>query len=181
MCHAPTGDAQVKCYSAAADPTEQYFVMHLGPLFVFGCAIFSIFWGTIAGLLVRNIDMEDISGIEQCIIDNAKGEEFYKNNPDERRQETADKVMEQLREVGVKITEGAKSFLYKEYIYLAIWSALFAIVLGSTVDYLEMQNKTAPIHFPFTATSFLIGSLTSIFAGYIGMRIAVYTNTRVTF
>jgi len=89
--------------------------------------------------------------------------------------------MEQLKDVGIKITEGAKSFLYKEYVYLAIWSALFAIVLGSTVDYLEMQDATAPIHFPFTATSFLIGSFTSILAGYIGMRIAVYTNTRVTF
>lgn len=125
--------------------------------------------------------MEDHSGIEECILNNKKDEEFYLNNPDERRQENAAVVMAQMVEVGIKITEGAKSFLYKEYIYLTIWSALFAIVLGSTVDYLEMQNTQAPIHFPFTACSFLIGSITSILAGYIGMRIAVYTNTRVTF
>jgi len=35
--------------------------------------------------------------------------------------------------------------------------------------------------FPFTATAFLVGAITSIISGYIGMRIAVYTNTRTTF
>jgi len=41
--------------------------------------------------------------------------------------------------------------------------------------------QRAPTNFPYTATSYLTGSMTSILAGYIGMRIAVYTNTRVTF
>ena len=44
-----------------------------------------------------------------------------------------------------------------------------------------MNMKRAPTNFPYTATSYLTGSMTSILAGYIGMRIAVYTNTRVTF
>ena len=44
-----------------------------------------------------------------------------------------------------------------------------------------MRNKDAPTDFPYTAVSYLTGSITSIAAGYIGMRIAVYTNTRVTF
>jgi len=39
----------------------------------------------------------------------------------------------------------------------------------------------SPTNFPYTATSYLTGSMTSILAGYIGMRIAVYTNTRVTY
>ena len=39
----------------------------------------------------------------------------------------------------------------------------------------------APTNFPYTATAFLIGAMTSILAGYIGMRCAVYTNTRTTF
>jgi inorganic pyrophosphatase len=38
-----------------------------------------------------------------------------------------------------------------------------------------------PTNFPYTALAFLIGSGTSILAGYIGMRIAVYTNTRTTY
>lgn len=36
-------------------------------------------------------------------------------------------------------------------------------------------------NFPYTATAYLVGSGTSILAGYVGMRIAVYTNTRTTF
>jgi hypothetical protein len=39
----------------------------------------------------------------------------------------------------------------------------------------------APANFPFTSVAFLIGASTSILAGYIGMRIAVYTNTRTAF
>lgn len=65
--------------------------------------------------------------------------------------------------------------------YLAIFSAAFAILLGLTVDWQEMTDSTAPTNFPYTATAFLIGSGTSIAAGYIGMAIAVYTNTRTTF
>lgn len=62
-----------------------------------------------------------------------------------------------------------------------IWSFLFAIVLGCTVDHLEMQNEYAPTDFPYTAVSYLVGSITSIIAGYTGMLIAVTTNTKVTF
>jgi len=44
-----------------------------------------------------------------------------------------------------------------------------------------MGLKDNSTNFPYTATAFLIGSGTSILAGYIGMRIAVYTNTRTTY
>jgi len=71
--------------------------------------------------------------------------------------------------------------LVEEYTYLAAFSAVFTIILGVTVDLQEMSVDEAPTNFPYTATAFLIGSLTSILAGYIGMRIAVYTNTRTTF
>jgi Na+/H+-translocating membrane pyrophosphatase len=44
------------------------------------------------------------------------------------------------------------------------------------------DNKAEPsTNFPYTAIAFLVGAGTSILAGYIGMRIAVYTNTRTTF
>jgi len=125
--------------------------------------------------------MDNHDGIEACIKLHAKPDSYYVTNPDEPRQDPAGTVMTQLQLVGEKITDGAKSFLYKEYLYLSIWSAVFALVLGCTVDSLEMQDSVAPTNFPYTATSYLLGSITSIVAGYIGMRIAVYTNTRVTF
>uniref|UniRef100_A0A7S3IHU0 H(+)-exporting diphosphatase n=1 Tax=Strombidium inclinatum TaxID=197538 RepID=A0A7S3IHU0_9SPIT len=89
--------------------------------------------------------------------------------------------MERMDFIGTKVTEGAISFLQEEYLYLGIFSAVFAVILGLTVDLTEMSDATHPTSFPFTATAFLIGSGTSILAGYIGMRIAVYTNTRTTF
>jgi len=88
--------------------------------------------------------------------------------------------------IGGKITEGAISFLSKEYLYLGIFSAAFAVVLGLTVDWQVMSLEGTDeaykaTNFPYTATAYLVGSGTSILAGYVGMRIAVYTNTRTTF
>ena len=61
---------------------------------------------------------------------------------------------------------------------------MFAILIGFTVDRTEMSsdNRARPASdFPYTAISFLIGSLTSILAGWIGMSIATYTNARTTY
>jgi len=44
-----------------------------------------------------------------------------------------------------------------------------------------MSVSDQATNFPYTAIAFLIGCATSIAAGYIGMSIAVYTNTRTTF
>jgi inorganic pyrophosphatase len=95
--------------------------------------------------------------------------------------------MTELKFISEKITEGADSFLQQEYMYLGIFAAAFAILLGCTVDMQEMgresaENKFDPAtNFPYTATAFLAGCFTSILAGYIGMKIAVYTNSRTTF
>jgi hypothetical protein len=160
--------------------THKYFEFGVAPACIFGAAIFAVFWGTLAGLLVKKTNMKDYTSIEACILKYGKTAEQIAQTGG-ARQATAQEVMDTLELVGIKITEGAKAFLYKEYIWLTIWSSCFAIVLGSTVDLLEMGIKRAPTNFPYTATSYLTGSVTSIIAGYIGMRIAVYTNTRVTF
>jgi inorganic pyrophosphatase len=73
--------------------------------------------------------------------------------------------------------------LNQEYLYLGIFAAVFAIILGVTVDTYEMTRTDGveTTNFPYTAIAFLVGAGTSILAGYIGMRIAVYTNTRTTY
>merc|ERR1719456_661886 len=59
------------------------------------------------------------------------------------------------------------SFLFAEYTYMAVYIVLFGLVL-----------------FFFTGIpstiAFVVGSITSILCGWIGMRIAVYTNVRTT-
>lgn len=53
---------------------------------------------------------------------------------------------------------------------MSIFLALFAVLLAFTVE-----PKLGTL---YTTTAFLVGGFTSILAGYIGMRIAVYTNVR---
>jgi H+-translocating diphosphatase len=55
-------------------------------------------------------------------------------------------------------------------LFLTIFLALFAVLLALTVE-----PKLGTF---YTTTAFLVGGFTSIVAGYIGMRIAVYTNVR---
>lgn len=192
-----TIDTQTKCYANAdhsvnkaltdcyvtPKASDTFFQMEIAPIFVIGCSIFSVFWGTVAALLIRRITMseDNTEFIQKRLDEFKKNDEYWETNPDAERPNSALDILKQMNNVGEKITTGAKEFLKKEYIYLFVWSFGFSIVLACTVDMLEMANPQNPTDFPYTATSYLIGSITSIIAGWIGMRIAVYTNTRVTF
>jgi len=46
----------------------------IAPLLIFCCAIFSVCWGIFAGLMVKRVNMGDLEGVKQCILDNAKDE-----------------------------------------------------------------------------------------------------------
>ena len=85
--------------------------------------------------------------------------------------------------IGDLVTDGAIQFLKAEYTYLGLFCLLFAVLIGLTVDLHEMGDSfpNAQSNFPYTAASFMVGAGTSIAAGYIGMRIAVYTNNRTTY
>lgn len=78
-----------------------------------------------------------------------------------------------MQKIAKLIKEGAITFLIKEYIYLSVFIVCFGVLLAFTV---EPKNAG----FPLTTLAFLIGALTSILAGYIGMRIAVHANVRTT-
>jgi H+-translocating diphosphatase len=65
------------------------------------------------------------------------------------------------------------TFLKQEYLFLGFFIAAFAVLLSLTAEIQLGQF--------YTTIAYLIGGLTSILAGYIGMRIAVYTNVRTTY
>merc|ERR1712019_261272 len=67
--------------------------------------------------------------------------------------------------VSSKIQEGAYTFLFAEYTYMAYYIIAFSIFL---VFFTGLPTMIA----------FVVGSLTSILAGWIGMSIAVFTNVR---
>jgi len=65
------------------------------------------------------------------------------------------------------ISDGAMAFLYAEYTYMAGFIVVFGAILFFLTDMA-------------TVVAFVVGAVTSILCGYIGMRIAVYTNARTT-
>ena len=72
-----------------------------------------------------------------------------------------------MQEIAGHIEEGALAFLKKEYLYLSIF---IVIVFVAITVFLNIK----------TALAFLVGSVFSIIAGFIGMRIAVKANVRTT-
>lgn len=83
-----------------------------------------------------------------------------------------------LFEIYGHITAGAKAFLFAEYRIMAI----FVVLFGALVFYLTSMVEGG-MDFDMgtmTAVSFVVGAVTSIISGYIGMMVAVYANARTT-
>jgi inorganic pyrophosphatase len=77
------------------------------------------------------------------------------------------KILGEMTIIAKTITEGAIDFLFTAYSYMAIYVVVFGFIL--------VFFTGVP-----TTVAFVVGAITSILCGYIGMRIAVYTNVRTT-
>jgi K(+)-stimulated pyrophosphate-energized sodium pump len=75
------------------------------------------------------------------------------------------KGSDKMQEIAHAIQEGAKTFLKREYLYLAFFSLILAVILFIFIN-------------PLTALSFVIGAILSALAGYIGMMVATMANVR---
>ena len=97
---------------------------------------------------------------------------------------------EMIQKVGRLIQEGAMAFIRREYMLLAVFVAVVAVLLVVLIDFNITDNPTindlnAGVHDrlgagPWTATTYVLGALGSATAGFIGMSIAVRGNTRTT-
>jgi Na+/H+-translocating membrane pyrophosphatase len=80
------------------------------------------------------------------------------------------------------VAEGAESFLHAEYRILAIFMVGFGlllfVVLGSLGDKVGAKGGKW-ISAIFSTMAFLLGAITSILCGWVGMSIAVIANARV--
>jgi len=83
------------------------------------------------------------------------------------------KQLRKLEETSERISDGANTFLMREYLYLLIFIIVFALVI---FFFGEHTQWTA-----YTTIAFLIGSGTSILCGFIGMKIATASNYRTTY
>ena len=82
--------------------------------------------------------------------------------------------VEKLTEISSAIAEGAMAFLNREYKILALFMAIFAIIIMFTVN----DSRSGISMGIYSAICFLIGAGTSVAAGYIGMKIATKGNVR---
>ena len=87
---------------------------------------------------------------------------------------SADPGNELMRSIGDAIREGAGAFLRREYMSLLPFVVVVAVVLG-VLDYTVFDHDLAV---PATAISYLVGTICSASAGFIGMNVAVRANVR---
>ncbi len=95
---------------------------------------------------------------------------------------------EVIQKVGRLIAEGAMAFLRREYMILAVFVAVVAVLLAALIDFnitanatIRELNASVEQRFgtgPWTATSYVLGAIGSATAGFVGMSIAVRGNTR---
>ncbi|XP_076883742.1 pyrophosphate-energized vacuolar membrane proton pump-like [Bidens hawaiensis] len=89
---------------------------------------------------------------------------------------------------------GATSFLFTEYQYVGIFMIAFAVLIfvflgsinGFSTSYQQCtydptkQCKPALFTAIFSTVSFILGAITSVVSGFLGMKIATYANARTT-
>jgi len=87
------------------------------------------------------------------------------SNPDQR--------INLLLEVGSHIEKGAKAFLYAEYQFIAVFIVIMALII-----FFAVETKLGQC---WTTVAFLAGAICSLVSGYIGMRVAVFSNYRCSY
>lgn len=83
---------------------------------------------------------------------------------------------DKMKEIAAAIHEGAMAFLSQEYKTLAI----FVVAVAAIITVVGFATPGADSLQPATAIAFVLGTICSISAGYIGMNVATKANVRTT-
>ncbi len=78
-----------------------------------------------------------------------------------------------MQEIAKAIREGAMAFLGREYRTLSVFVAVMAVIIA-VVGFMTPSEVMKPE----TAIAYVVGALTSVLAGYFGMRVATKANVR---
>lgn len=154
----------VKAAHEAAKAVE-VFVSPSPTMFILFCAVVAMAWAGYQFKIITETTLDDVS-----TMDMSSDRTHLKNGPAISNES---RVM--LKEVYNAIRVGAQSFLTAEYTICA----QFVIGFGALVLVLISwgQGLGAGI---LTTAAFVIGAITSMVCGWIGMYVAVYSNARTT-
>jgi len=130
---------------------------------IFGCAIVALLWALLQFLIIARIKVESTPANEgSALVDSSANDEA---------------TTARLIEIYEAIFHGAESFLRAEYTVCAIFVAVFSVVIFCLIGYASNWNMTSAF---LTSLSFVLGAVTSMASGYLGMKVAVYSNVRTT-
>eukprot|EP00939_MAST-03C_sp_MAST-3C-sp1_P000295 g295.t1 len=82
-----------------------------------------------------------------------------------------------LRKLAQFVHEGAKTFLYQEYIWLTVFVVFMCAALAVIFTIADMEDDGAQ---GYVVIALIVGAIQSALAGYIGMYIATKANIRTT-
>ena len=93
---------------------------------------------------------------------------------------------ELIQKIGRLIQQGAMAFLRREYMILAGFVAIVAVLIAVLIDFNITDNATIAASNdessigdgPWTAVAYVLGAIGSATAGFVGMRIATQGNMR---
>ena len=81
---------------------------------------------------------------------------------------------QKMQDIAGTIFEGAMSFLRRQYQTIAVLALVTAVVVGAIVGYFDESLKIGV----YTGIAFIVGAVCSAISGFIGMYVAVRSNSR---
>jgi len=120
---------------------------------IVGPGVLGLLWSVKAAIAVKNVKID--------------GHPDLLKAQDSKSQMAAEDIVKNMNHIAGIIQEGATAFLWAEYKYMAVYIVLFGAFL---LWFTGLPSTVA----------FVVGAITSILAGWIGMKIAVFTNVRTT-
>jgi len=130
---------------------------------IIGSALLALVWAALQFAIISRIPVESAGTNEgSALVDSGSNDET---------------TTARLVEIYEAIYEGAESFLRAEYAVCALFVVVFSVVIFGLIAWGTNWEMTRAF---LTALSFVLGAVTSMGSGYLGMKVAVYSNVRTT-
>lgn len=132
-------------------------------IFIVACSLLAIVWAAFQFSQIAETKLESAHFSDETTA---------LNRPSHK---SAAKQLEIITEIYEAISTGAEAFLYAEYRICAMFVAAFGVLIYVLIAWGSNSWFAA-----LTTLSFVLGAITSTASGYIGMKVAVYSNVRTT-